>query len=110
MAGAEGASGRKGGDEGWEETGQVVQRLGGGGRRGGLGLLPQGGGSSGGLWAEGQTGLLTRALWWLLQGGGARRGPGGQNGGLHRCSWEVMVLDQVEAEESGEVVGSRREF
>lgn len=69
-----GASGRKGGDESLEETGQVVQRLVGGGED--LGFYPQGGGSSGGLWAEGQKRLLTLALWWLLQGGWTKDGPG----------------------------------
>lgn len=42
----------------------------------------------------------------VLQG----RGPGDQGGGMHRSTWETMGLDQVEAEEWGEMGRFRIEF
>ena len=70
MAGAERARRREEGGEVREGTG--AGRAGPCGPRGELGLLPQGGGSPGGLWVEEGRDLsrgLTGALWWLLRGG-----------------------------------------
>ena len=93
---SEGERGRRGG-----QGGDGAGRAGPCGLRGGLGLLPQGGGSPGGLWAEkgwGLTQVLTGALW-LLWGGQTMRGEDGN----WRTQAVIVIHSKRPWEERGEV-------